>query len=85
MFLRTHQDSLKTYLSYPIAHSLYMSDYVAVFAKAYDVADCLSMIANLDSVDQSLYDDTEWLAKRLPGIDCAANEYPVEADEGRCN
>ena len=81
-FLMMQKDSMKTSLSDPITHSLYMEDYVAVSAKAYDVGDFPIMIANLDSVDQSLYDDTEWVAKRLPGIDCAEDEYPVDADEG---
>ena len=39
------------------------------------------MIANLDSGDQPLYEDTEWPAKRLSGIDCAADEYPADAAE----
>ena len=57
-----------------------MKDYVATFASEYSVNACASTISNLGSIDSGLAADTEWLARRLSGLDYNDTERIGEVD-----
>ena len=55
---------------------------MAVFASNYSVSDCVSMVSNIGSVGPNIAADTDWLARKLSGMDAEDGcDYEVADDD----
>ena len=57
----------------PVTHGLYMREYVEVSDANYIVDWCVSVVDNGESICPTIASDTEWLARKLPGM-CTEQE-----------
>ena len=50
---------------------MFMKDYVSEFARTHSAPDCLRIVLNIGSIDKRIEGDTDWIARKLPGVNAS--------------
>ena len=58
-----------------------MRGYLAVFAAHYSVEECVSIVANVESISPTIAADTEWIARKLSGMRTEQEDLHGVVDE----